>query len=219
MAAETPLVHRSVRTGGLLLVVASLQFVIALFLTESRLSRASLLSARVTNLGTAPSPWGLVFNVSLVVLGVVAAVALLLSWSAFDTRPTRGIGLFLLLAGAAAAIGVGALSLGGVSSSASSIVWARGAGVTAVGLGYLVVAFAMHRQERWRASRAYTLASGVAVLACGALYATGTYLGLGPGGIERLGLGVALLWPMVEGAHIALLHRFAPGLHVKVAAA
>jgi len=91
--------------------------------------------------------------------------------------------------------------------------------IVLAGLGLLIVAFAMHQHERWRISRAYTLASGVVVLCGAGLYAAHALFGFGHGGLERLLLCAALLWPIVEGLHIALLHRFAPPLQVKVAAA
>ncbi len=216
MAAETPLVHRTVRSGGILLVVASLQFVVAMVLVQSQYPGFSLSATRVTALAGAPSPWGSVFSASLVVLGLLSVFALLLVWSAFDSRPTRSIGLFLLIAGSACAAAFGLASL---LSAGSVGTWARYVGAPAVGLGLLVLPFAMHQETRWRASRIYTLASGVLLFVAAGLYASGMYLGLGPGGMERLALAAAVLWPIVEGAHIALLHRFAPGLHVKVAAA
>lgn len=219
MAAETPLVPRSVRAGGLLLVLASLQFVVSLILVESRLPGTNLRASRVTALAGAVWPWGFLFDLSLIALGALAIVGVLLVWSAFDRRSSRVVGLFLLLAGAVAAIVEGALPLLGSPASAPALLWARVVGVAAVGVAFLVVPFAMHGPGRWRSSRAYTFLTAVVVLGCGGLYASGTYLGLGPGGLELLGLGAALLWLLVEGTHIALLHRFAPGLHVKVAAA
>lgn len=219
MADETPLVHRSVRTGGILLAIAAAQFAVVTALVTSRFPGYSWTGTRVTELASAPSPWGLAFAASLVALGAVALFGLLLTWTAFDGRPARGVSLLLLIVGAVAAMALGATTL------LPSLAWGPTAkdavyvATLAVGGGLVVLPTAMHRQERWRASRAYTLASGLVILATAALYGLGLSFGVGPGGLQTIGLGAAVLWPIVEGTHIALLHRFAPGLHVKVAAA
>lgn len=218
MTEETPLVHRAVRTGGILLAAAAVQFVAVALLVESRYSGFGLWTSSLTALGSSASPWAVLFNVSLVVFGVLAVLGLLLSWSAFDARPSRGAGLFVLLVAAAAIVCIGVF--GGFRSHfpSNSASIASFVAVGAGGIGLVIVPFAMHRQERWRISRAYTFATGVAILAGSVLYAVRPF-GLSPGGIERVVVGIALLWAIVEGLHIALLHRFAPGLHVKVAAA
>ena len=219
MAAETPLVHRTVRSGAVLLVAAALQFVIVMALAANRFSGYSWTATRASALAGSGSPWAPWFDASLVAFGLLAVFALLLIWTAFDTLPTRGLGIFLLMIGAVSAIAFGLVSGVSLLASASVAHWSIYVGAFATAAGLVVLPFAMHRQDRWRASRIYTFVSGVVVFAAIALYASGTYLGLGPGGMELLGLGTALLWPIAEGAHIALLHRFAPGLHVKVAAA
>lgn len=219
MQDETPLVHRTVRTGGIVLAVAGLQFAVVAALTESQYPNYSWTGTHLTALAGPASPWAMAFGVSLAVLGALGTYGLLLTWSAFDARTSRIAGLLLLMAGTVAAF------VFGLTSTVTSVAWgalgrdAVYAGTVAVGAGLLVIPFAMHRQDRWRASRLYTFASGLVVVASAALYASGFGFGLGAGGLQMVGLGAALLWPIVEGTHIALLHRFAPGLHVKVAAA
>lgn len=220
MAAETPLVHRTVRTGAVLLIVAALQFVTTMFVVEGRFPGFNVNTTSILSLGGSDSPWAIAFNASLAALGVLAIFALLLIWSAFDDRSSRGIGLLCLMVASGAAAAAGILPLipsyaFGSAQNISTDVAAVGAGV-----GLVVLSFAMHRQTRWRASRVYTFASGLVVLGSAALLAVRVIpSSLGLGGLERILVGVALLWPIAEGAHIALLHRFAPGLQVKVAAA
>ncbi len=218
MSEETPLVPRAVRTGGLLLALAALQLVVIGWIVASEKAGYSMSSSSFASLGAGPLPWSLLFNASLVVFGALAIVGLMLSWSAFDEHPSRGLGLFALLVAAMALLCLGVVSeLRGRFPAAAVptigfliALWA--------GVGFVVVAFAMHRHERWRVSRAYTLATGAVMLAASALYALRLF-SLSGGLLERVVVGIALAWVVLEGLHLALLHRFAPGLTVKVASA
>jgi hypothetical membrane protein len=219
MAEYSPLVHRAVRSGALLLAVASAQFVAVMIVVQQRYAHYSLTANYISDLGGASSPWALLFDVSVILLGALAILALLLVWSAFDERPIRLWGLLLLLVAGAGAIGVGVFPetshlLGGHAHFVAS-------GVAFVGavLGLVVLSFGMEDPHRWRFSRPYTLVSGLVSGAATVLLLLGYYLGLGAGGMERLVVAPVLLWMIVEGTHIALLHRFAPGLAVPTPAA
>jgi hypothetical membrane protein len=218
MSMETPLVRRAVRTGGLFLAIAAAQLVLVALWVESRYPGYAMWTGSLRALGSSASPWSLALNGSLVAFGVLATLGLLFCWSAFDARPSRGLGLLALVVASGASLLVGVFGLEGARFPASALPVAGYVALGATGVGLIVLAFAMHRHERWRVSRAYTLASGIVVLASGALVATHP-LGLVPGAVERVAVGAALLWALVEGLHIALLHRFAPGLQVKVSAA
>jgi hypothetical protein len=219
MPSENPLVRRAVRTGGLLLAVAAAQFAAVMALVGSRSPGFDPWTTAVTAAANAPSPWSLLLDVSWIGLGLLGAVGLSLVWTAFDQRPSRPVGLLVLLlaAGSVAAIGI----LGAVGPRLPSVAL-RGAeylAAVATGVGLIVVASAMHREERWHISRVYTLASGMVVLAGAGLYASRLSVGLPSGALEWIAVGAALLWAVVEGLHIARLHRFAPGLQVKIASA
>ena len=218
MSAETPLVRRAVRTGGVLLAVAAAQFVVVALLVASRDPGFGLWTGSATALGASSSSWAMAFNASLVALGVLAILGLLFTWSAFDERPSRGVGLFALLLASVAAVGFGAFGTLSSHLPSSAAPLASYVAIGAAGVGFLVVASAMHRHERWRVSRAYTFATGLVVLGGLVLFFVHLF-GVTPAAMERLAVGAALLWAVVEGLHIALLHRFAPGLQVKVATA
>ena len=218
MPAENPLVRRAVRTGGVLLAVAAAQFVVVALWVGSRLPGYDLWSGSLGGLRSAGAPWNLLFDASLLTLGAVAALGLLFSWSAFDERPSRGLGLLALLVASVAAAVAGAFALLGARVPTPGFPWATNVAFGAAGVGLLITAFAMHRHERWRVSRAYTFASGLVVLVGFAL-ALVHPIGLAPSTLVRIAAASALLWALVEGLHIALLHRFAPGLQVKVATA
>jgi hypothetical membrane protein len=208
----TPLVHRAVRSGGILIAIAAVQFVVAMILVEQRYPGYSLSKNYISDLGGAHSPWALLFNSSIIALGVIAIPGLVLVFSSFDSRPARSAGFFLLMIAAFGAICIG------VFPETTHLLYGKAheiaSGVTFLGaaFGLLVLSFAMRRPERWRFSGRYTLASGAVSLGATVLFGLGMYFGLGQGGMERLIAAPLLLWMVVEGTHIGLLHRFAPGL-------
>lgn len=218
MPDETPLVRRAVRTGGVLLAVAAAQFVAITLIVEGQHPGYNAWTGSVASLTSTSSAWGWMFDGSLIILGILGILGLLFSWSAFDERPSRGVGLLALLVAAGSAACVGGFALASWRLPSNAVTIAIYVAIAGAGVGFLIVASAMHRHERWRVSRAYTLATGLIALASLALYAH-ALVNLAPGTLERVAAGVALLWGIVEGLHIALLHRFAPGLQVKVAPA
>ncbi|HTP55493.1 MAG TPA: DUF998 domain-containing protein [Thermoplasmata archaeon] len=208
----TPLVHRAVRTGGILLAIAAAQFVAVMLIVEQHFAGYSLTGNYISDLGGVHSPWALLFDASVILLGAIVVPALLLIWSSFDTHPARSPGLVLLMLGACGAIAVGVFPetthlLGGRAHDVASFVTFIGGAV-----GLVVLSFAMRRPDRWRFSGRYTLLSGVVSAVAIVLFGLGYDLTLGVGGMERLVVAPLLLWMVVEGAHIGLLHRFAPGL-------
>jgi len=212
MQAHSPLVHRAVRTGGIALAISSLQFVAAMVVVQSRYPHYSLSANYISDLGGASSPWALLFDASVIFLGAATLVAVLLIASAFDDRPIRSAGLAILLLAAAGAVGVGVFPetthvLNGAAHEVATAVAFVGASI-----GFLVLSGAMRDGAHWRFSRPYTILSGGVAGVATILFFFGIYLGLGPGGMERLVVAPILLWMVVEGIHIARLPRFAPGL-------
>jgi hypothetical membrane protein len=218
MTDETPLVPRAVRTGGLLLAIGAAQFLLVAWLVAMETPGFSLRTGGFSALGAGPLPWSLLFNASLGILGLLGVFGLLLSWSAFDERPSRGLGLFALLVASLGVLAVGVVSELRARFPAGALSIAPDVAVLWAGVGFLILAFAMHQHERWRVSRAYTFATGLVVLA-GMAVALAHLLPISSAVVERVVVAVALAWPIIEGLHIALLHRFAPGLRLKVATA
>ncbi len=219
MSEDPPLVHRPVRTGGLLLALGSLQFIVVLFAVAMRYPAFSFSHDAILSLGGSASPWGWVFNGSLAAFGLLALVGLLLVFSAYDGRPTRGAAFLLLVAAALGAIGLAVVSetsLGSGTDAARIALYVSLVGAIA---GLFVLSDVMHRAERWYASRPYTLATATVMAVAAGLLGTGYHLGLGLGTLDWLVAAPALVWPIAEGVHIALLHRYAPGLLVKAASA
>ena len=213
----SPLVHRSVRAGAGLLIVGGLEYLVGMIQVQSQYSGYSLSQNYISDLGGANSPWALVFDGSVILLGVCAILGVLLIWSVFEPGRSRGVGLGFVLLGGIGAIGVGVFPEttpvlnGGMHDIVSAIAF------LGAGIGLTTLSFAMVPGPHWRFSRPFTLACGILTLAAIVLFYIGAsyrvaFLGLGPGGMERLIVAPILLWAIAEGAHLYRLPRLAPRL-------
>ncbi len=216
-----PLVHRSVRHGAVLLIVGTFQFIVAMVVTQLAWTVPySLQTNYISDLGAVNcgffpsdsshyvcSPWHDVFNVSIIVMGLLLILAVVLIRTAFPARRSRAIGLGLLALAGIGAIGVG-LSPEDVNLSIHTL--SAGLAFAGGGLALIALGFAMFRDTRWDGFRAYTILSGLVDLIALALFESGTYLGLGVGGMERLIVAPVLLWSIVVGIHLARIPTFAP---------
>jgi hypothetical membrane protein len=220
-----PLVHRSVHHGALLWVVGVLEFLVGMVVTQLGWSNPSysLTNNYISDLGAVNcgpfggqyvcSPWHVVFNVSIIVMGVLLILGVLLLPSAFPNRRTRTVGLGLLAIAGLGAIGVGVSpeDVNLTAHSLSALLAFAGGGLALMALG-----IAMFRDTRWDGYRAYSVFSGLF-----ALVALGLFLGhswqwggawsdLGVGGIERLIVAPILLWALVAGIHLLRIPSCAP---------
>ena len=219
-----PLVHRSVRHGAILFIVGAVQFLVGMAATQIGYgSSYSLTQNYISDLGAmncgtfggsaslpghyACSPWHLVFNVSIVLLGFLLILGVMLIRTAFPARRSRAIGLGLLVLSGIGAIGVGLFpeDVNITVHSVSAFLAFGGSG-----LALIVLGFAMFRDTRWDGFRAYTVLSGLVILIALVLFATQTYVGLGVGGMERLVVAPVLLWAIIVGIHLARIPTFAP---------
>ena len=201
-------VSRSVRWGGLLIAVGAIQFAVANAWVQSRYAGYSMLTNYISDLGnTSTSPLPMVFNVSIIVLGVFAFLGILLAWGGFPRGGSRVVGLFLLLIASIAAILVGLYPEnvnGTVHDTASLLVFLP------AGLALVIVSNGMKQGTMWFGYRAFTLILGLVILLSLAYYApTQAYnTTWDPGLIERLIVYPILLWAVVVGIHLARLPRF-----------
>jgi len=203
-------VGRSVRWGGALIALGVVQFAVAMAWVQSQYSGYSLVANYISDLGnTSTSPAHVVFNVSIIVLGIFAFLGILLAWGGFPRGGSRVVGLFLLLVASIAAIMVG-LYPENVNSSvhdlASLLVFLPG------GLALVVLSAGMRQGSFWDGYRGFSLILGLVTLISLAYYAptqafTTTW---DPGLMERLIVYPILLWGFVAGVHLARLPRFSP---------
>lgn len=195
-----PLIRRSARYGGALLAVAPVQFLAAMVLAQLAYPGYSDWSNAVSDLGSGRSPLALLFNASLVALGLLGIVGIYLARSAFRKGVTArgGIALFVLASIGAAGAGI---------AHEGSPLHAQFAGLAflAAGLALLLLALGMLRDTRWDGYRLFTLLGGVVTFVGIALFTGPTTLGLGTGGAERLLIAPVLLWSFLAGIHLLRL--------------
>lgn len=203
-------VGRSVRWGGVFIAVGMVQFAAAMAWVQSQYAGYSLLTNYISDLGnTSTSPQHMVFNVSIIVLGILAFLGILLAWGGFPRGGARVVGLFLLLVASIAAIMVGLFPENvnaPVHDFVSLMVFLPG------GLALVILASGMREQSLWFGYRAFSAILGAVALVSLAYYApTQAYnTTWDPGFIERLIVYPILLWGFVVGIHLARIPRFSP---------
>jgi len=221
-----PLVHRSVHHGALLIIIGALQFLAAMVVTQIGYgSSYSLRDNYISDLGAAYcgtfsgtgafgsgshyacSPWHVLFNVSIVLMGLLLVLGAILLRTAFPVRRSRTIGLALLVL-----TGIGSIGVGLSPEDVNITVHVVSALLAFVGGAFalIVLGFAMFRDTRWDGFRAYSILSGLVSFVALILFASKAYLDLGPGGMERLIVAPLLLWTLVVGVHLVQIPTFAP---------
>ncbi|HZY69793.1 MAG TPA: DUF998 domain-containing protein [Thermoplasmata archaeon] len=211
MTSLGPLVPRSARWAGPLLIFGSLQFVVAMIVTQLRYPGYSDISNYVSDLGSSSSPFAFLFNDSIRILGVLGVLAALLIRPAFAPRTSNRIGIAALVVASVGAFLVGSYpegspQLNGSIHSVVSLVTFLGSGVALLTLGP-----GMMRDTRWDGFRGYTFFSGVITIVALVLFvAIANPPLIGPGGAERIIIAPILLWAVVVGSHLLTLRAYAP---------
>jgi len=210
VVVATKLVSRSALWGGILFAFGVVQFVVAMAVVQTQYAGYSLLTNYISDLGnTATSPWHVVFNLSLITLGVTAFLGILLGWSGFPRGGPRVVGLVLLLFASVSAVVVGSFPENvnpAIHDTFSLLIFLPG------GLGLAVVSFGMKQGTHWFGYRAFSLLLGLVTLASLAYYAPTqvTNTTFDPGLFERLIVAPFLIWGFVAGIHLTRLPRFSP---------
>lgn len=206
------LVGRSVRWGGVLIAIGVVQFVLAMGWVQTRYTGYSVLTNYISDLGnTSTSPLHLVFNVSIILLGILAFLGILLGWGGFPRGGPRVVGLFLLLVASVAAILVGVFPENvnpSVHDIVSLLVFLPG------GLALVVLSRGMRTGTHWASVQVLSVVLGAITLLSLAYYVPTQALNTtyDPGLIERLIVFPILIWGFVAGIHLAGLPRFSPSV-------
>src|SRR5579871_4850894 len=209
MPSIGPMVYRSAHAGAALLVVGVLQFLVGMAWAEWDYPGYSLTGNYISDLGCCGgAAHATIFNASIRVLGLLGILGAVLVRSAFTKKTTGRIGIGALVLASAFAVAVGSFPedspyLGGnVHGVVSALTFFFS------GLALVFLALAMIRDTRWGGYRTYTLLSGLVTWVAMVLFSTGVYLGLGPGGMERLVVAPILLWGILGGVHVLRIPRF-----------
>ncbi len=167
------------RIAGLLIGSGIIYFIIAIFMSEALYPRYSISANYISDLGVGPSAW--LFNSSIVLLGAMLMLGAYLY--AKGTR-TKILSVLIAVTGAAA-IGVGVFNehFGAIHGIVSAIVF--------IFAGLSALYFAATEKSLIRYP---SFVLGLADLSAMALFLSGVYVGLGPGGMERMIVYPALLW-------------------------
>jgi len=143
------------------------------------------------------SPLHLWFNISLTLLGALMIIGLLLTRPLWPRGKLTKVGhVFYAVAG------LGAMAAGVWPVDVSMPVHIAGAMLNFLlgSIGMVLLGLALRNHAPGPAT--IGLAIGIITLAGFALYGAGIYLGLGRGGMERVGAYAATLWPPAMGLMI-----------------
>lgn len=208
-----PLVRRSAHVGAAIVIVAIVQYVIAMIVVQLHYPGYTAFGNSISDLGNPTlSPWHAVFNISIMVLGVLGIVSVILIRSAFPDRASSKVGLFFVGLALVGAFLVGTFPEGSPEFGGNIHGYVSDLTFVSAGLGLLVLSGAMLRDTRWAGYRFYTFISAVVTFIAIILSSLGLWGALGPGGMERLIVAPALLWGIVIGIHVLRLPAYAPRL-------
>lgn len=204
-----PLIPIRARQAGAVLLLGSVQFIGAMIAVQLKYPGYSDLSNYISDLGgKTASQWAVVFNASVILLGLLALLATVLLLPAFGRKLSRTLGLgFFAIAGIGAVM-VGVFPepsryLSGNIHSISSDIAFIGSG-----LSLIILPLAMLRDTRWEGYRAFTFLMGAVTLIAIVLFSVNAWGALGPGGLERVIVAPILLWAIVVGIHLLSLPTY-----------
>ena len=175
------------KIAGSLLFIGAVLCVLGIIVAEALYTGYSTSENYISDLGVGPS--SLIFNSSLFLLGVLTVGGAYFIQRAFDFR------LFSIFA---AITGVGAMGVG---------LFTEDAGVVHAVFSFITFLFAglstiMSYKLQKPPFSHFSVILGVVVLLALVLFASGTFLGLGKGGMERMIAYTALLWAIGFGGHL-----------------
>jgi hypothetical membrane protein len=204
------LVHREAALGGALLVLGSFQFIVSMIVVQLEYPGYSLAANYISDLGNPQlSPWALLYNISVRVLGVMGFLGFLLVRSAFQPGAGRAAGLSVLLLATVSAFLVGTFPenspqlnghIHGIVSALAFI---------SSGAGLLILGRAILGDVRWDFYALFTVVAGLVTFVALAIFELDTNAST-VGVWERLIVAPILLWALIAGAHIARLPRYPP---------
>jgi hypothetical membrane protein len=201
---------RKVTTGATLIALGVVQFTVANVVVQLGYPGYSDTQNYISDLGnTATSPWHWVFNVSIMILGVLALLGILLAWDGFPEGGARTPGLILLLIAS-----IGAILVGAFPENVNPTVHGLGS-LTVFGPGgvaLLVLGSGMRRTTPWFWLRSISMVLGLVTLVSLAYYVPtqGSNTTWDPGLIERFIVAPILIWGFLAAVQLTRRPRAAP---------
>ncbi len=183
--------------AGAAIFVGTVQFGICLILAEVYYPAYNVSSNYISDLGATCNsgsciiyqPSSMIFNTSIVVLGLLVLLGAYYLQRAFEWSP----GTVVVALSGFGAIGVGLFNeTTGIWHEVFSLITFLFAGLSAILLARI----------QKRPMSYFSVALGVLSLAALVLFIPGEYLGLGPGGMERMVVYPALLWAVGFGSYL-----------------
>jgi hypothetical membrane protein len=175
------------RRAGALFFVAAAQFIVLLSVAQFIYPGYSVATQPISDLGVM-QPSSFVFNSSVFALGALAIIG---AFFIYISRSRLIGGLTALSAWGAMGVGIFPENTGDLHIAVSFVAFFFGG----------VAAIASYRMLRPPMSY-FAIVLGAVTVAALVLYASGTYLGLGQGGMERLVAYPVLIWVLAFGAHL-----------------
>lgn len=171
-----------------MLLFGSVQFLLLLVIAEALYPDYSVSKNYISNLGIGPT--SLIFNLSVFVLGVIAVVSALFVQRAFR---------FNLFSALLVLTGIGAIGVGLFPESAGEIHFIASLMTYVFGGLAAIVSYKLQPLPLSYFSVLLGVISFVALV----LFTSGTYLGLGVGGMQRLVAYPILIWAVSFGSFLS----------------
>jgi len=194
--------------GAILILLASLQFFLAMAVEQALRPGYSDFGNTISDLGVNANGWSYdwIFNTSIIALGVMAITAIFLLYRCFPRGLVAYLGEALIVVGCGGAIAVGIFTetypfhaYGLSAHDYASVVTFLFANV-----GLTVFGVAMYRHAVWDRYWIVTFLLGLGSTVALAFYianflTAGSFLGLGEGGLERVVAFPVLIWAILVG--------------------
>jgi hypothetical membrane protein len=174
-----------VNIAGLLVIIGVIEFLLAMLVAEALYPGYSVSMNYISDLGVGRT--AIIFNSSIIVMGLLLIIA-----SALLTQQSKALATTIALTGIGAA-GVGIFP---ETVHPFHLIFAL--------IAFLFASISSYPAARISRSPGKALwpVLGTMGLIALALYITGTYLGLGPGGMERMIVYPNLLWALGFGTEL-----------------
>jgi hypothetical membrane protein len=177
------------RNPGLIVAIAAIQLIIFLMLAEATYPGYNISENFISDLGVGPSPAYWIFNISVIIFGLMAIYTAYLVDTIFEKR----LNAVLLAIAGIGAVGVGLFheDLGAIHVLMAFLAFFFG-GLSAVFTFKIVKGpFAL-----------LSIILGAIGITALVLQGAGMYLGLGEGGMERMIFYPVMLWAAVFGGYL-----------------